>query len=88
MSIPNIFNYGTLAGRRHLLARCLCCRSHWRPPKMRIRVRAYLFQAAQVGPDRRRSVLGPDGELGTDSSPYNGPCDVSDVINIKRQYNS
>ena len=31
-------------------------------------------------------ILGPDGNR-TDSSPHDGPCEVSDVINIKCQYN-
>ena len=31
-------------------------------------------------------ILGPDGNR-ADSSPYDGPCNVSDVINIRCQYN-
>ena len=53
---------------------------------MRIRVRAYtLFRQGKSDRTGGVPVLGPDGEL---TAPHDGPCDVSDVINIKRQYHN
>ena len=44
-----------------------------------------LFRAGKSDRTGGVPVLGPDGEL---KDLYDGPCEVSDVINIKRQYHN
>ncbi len=84
MKGPNIFNYATTESSQDAvicyLADCAAKASGDLKQCGLAFVRT-LFRAGASD-----EILGPDGNR-ADSSPYDGPCNVSDVFNIRRQYN-
>ena len=86
MKGPNIFNYATTELSQDAVICWLVACAAEATGDLQECGRAFvrsLFRAGASDGIRDISVLGPDGNP---MAPYNGRCDVSDVINIKRQY--
>ena len=86
MSIPNIFKYATKElSQDAVICWLVACAAEATGDlqKCGLEFVRTLFRAGKSDRTGGVPVLGPDGES---TAPHRGSCDVSDVINIKRQY--
>ena len=84
MKGPNIFNYATTELSQDAVICWLVACAAEATGDLQECGRAFVRTLFRLGASDK--ILGPDGNR-ADSSPYNGLCNVGDVINIRCQYN-